>query len=63
MAVVIGAHLVEPVQVELPDKGSILGVLEVLGEYLLGQFADVFDDESILLRDPLDHICVFGVLR
>lgn len=62
VAFLIGPHLVEAIQIELPDKGSIIGMLEILRENFLGEIGDILDYEPILLRDPLDDVCVLRVL-
>jgi hypothetical protein len=63
VALAVGAEFVEAVEVELPDEGGVVGVLEVFGEYLFGEVGDILDDESILLGDPLDGVRVFGILN
>lgn len=57
------ADLVEPVHVELPDKGAKIAVLEVGGQHMLNEPGYIGDDEPVTRLEPADERVAFDILR
>jgi len=49
------------VEIELSGEGGEVGVFEVLGEDVAGEFFDVFDDKALPVVCPYCYICITPV--
>lgn len=59
----VASDLVEVVHVELANEGGEVGVLEVLGEDVVGEGEDVLDHEGVAPLGPGDDALVVLVLE
>lgn len=62
VAFLLGFDLVETVHVELSNEGSEVAVLEMFGEYLRRQFADILYHKTLPIFRPAYYIPVLWVL-
>ena len=53
----------ETIEIELPNKRSIIVMLEMLGKYRVGKLGNVLNYKSIALGGPFDCFTVKGILH
>jgi hypothetical protein len=50
------SFFIEPIHVQLADKGMHVRVLKVLGQNLVSEFNRIFDNEACAIRNPVDNV-------
>jgi hypothetical protein len=56
-------NFIKAVHIELPDKGIIIRMLEILGQNLTSEPIEIQDNETTIIFSPLDNCLVLLILN